>query len=51
MMGEGCEELECSDIAGENVKWFSHFGKLLGTSSVLNLVLPSGPAIPFLQEN
>lgn len=30
---QGCENLEPAYIAAENVKWCSHFGKQLGSSS------------------
>ena len=35
-------------IDGGNVKWCNHFGKPLGSSSVLNIVLPHDPAILLL---
>lgn len=41
------DKLEPSNIAGRNVKYYSHYGKQLG-SSLKVVQLPFGSAIPFL---
>ena len=37
--GEGVEKREASDIVGENVDWYSHYGKQYQFGSVSQLCL------------
>ena len=52
--GMDAEKLENSHIAGKNVKWYSHYGKIWQFLLKLNMQLPYKPAITHLgiyQEN
>ena len=36
--------------AGENIKWYNHFGKEFDSFSKINIDLPYDPAIPLLEK-
>jgi len=40
--------LETSFIAGGDVKWYNHFGKVWQFLKMLNIDLPYDPEVPFL---
>ena len=45
--GEGVEKRECSCTVGENVNWYSHYGRWYGDSwKKLGIKPPHDPAIP-----